>query len=164
MKKDVCVLWIDAHCDINTKDTSDSGNIHGMPLALLVKELTNYWPRLPGMEWMKPTLTLKNIAYIGIDDCFTYEQLYVIIHFVGLRSVDPYERLICDKFDVAAFGMDQVDQLGISNVIAIALNKIDPKRDKSIHVSFDIDALDEREAPSTGTASKYLDFIYSKKL
>lgn len=54
-----------------------------------------------------------------------------------------------NQFDVAAFGMDQVDKLGIHNVISTALQRIDPDGNKSIHVSFDIDALDPLEAPST---------------
>lgn len=78
-QENVCVLWVDAHCDLNTNETSSSGNVHGMPLALLAKELSDYWPYLPGMDWQQPVISLRNIAYIG------------------LRSVDPYERLIIDK-------------------------------------------------------------------
>lgn len=62
---DVCVLWIDAHADLNTNKTSDSGNIHGMPMALLASELSDYWPYLPGMDWQKPIISIKNVAYIG---------------------------------------------------------------------------------------------------
>lgn len=64
-KKDVCVLWIDAHADLNTNETSDSGNVHGMPMGLLATELSDYWPYLPGMDWHTPMLSLKNVAYIG---------------------------------------------------------------------------------------------------
>lgn len=74
------------------------------------------------------------------------------IFIAGLRSVDPYEKLFIDKFNVTAFGMQDVDKLGISNVVSMALDRIDPNKTKSIHVSFDIDALDPIEAPSTGTA------------
>ena len=56
---DLCVLWIDAHADINTPLTSDSGNIHGMPLSFLVKELEPYVPKLPGFEDIKPWLVFK---------------------------------------------------------------------------------------------------------
>lgn len=51
---DLCVLWVDAHADINTPLTSGSGNLHGMPLAFLVKELAPYVPKLPGFENIKP--------------------------------------------------------------------------------------------------------------
>lgn len=71
--------------------------------------------------------------------------------FLGLRSVDPLEKVFIDKFNITAFGMEDVDKHGITNVVSLALNRIDPDRKKSIHVSFDIDALDPLEAPSTGT-------------
>ena len=50
------VIWVDAHADINTPLTSDSGNIHGMPLSFVVKELEKYMPKLPGFEFVKPWL------------------------------------------------------------------------------------------------------------
>ena len=53
-KGDVAVLWVDAHADLNTNATSPTGNVHGMPVALLAKELSDYWPYIPGMDWQKP--------------------------------------------------------------------------------------------------------------
>ena len=53
-KGDVAVLWVDAHADLNTNATSPTGNVHGMPVALLAKELSDYWPYLPGMDWQMP--------------------------------------------------------------------------------------------------------------
>lgn len=47
------VIWIDAHCDLNTNYTSMSGNIHGMPVAILAKELEVHWDQLIGLEWLK---------------------------------------------------------------------------------------------------------------
>lgn len=132
----VCILWVDAHADLNTNKTSASGNIHGMPLALLAKELADYWPYLPGMDWQKPILSIRNVAYIG------------------LRSVDSYERLIIEQFGITAYGMEDVENHGIHNVVNMALDKIDPHRVLSIHMSFDIDVLDALEAPSTGTAGQ----------
>lgn len=132
--EDVAILWIDAHADLNTNKTSESGNVHGMPVALLTTELSDYWPHLPGMDWQKPMLSIRNVAYIG------------------LRSVDRYERLVIEKFGIPAFGMEDVERFGIHNTISMALDKIDPDGVKSLHVSFDIDSLDPLEAPSTGTA------------
>ncbi|KAI4491437.1 hypothetical protein M0804_002829 [Polistes exclamans] len=132
--EDIAVLWIDAHADLNTNKTSESGNVHGMPVALLTTELSDYWPHLPGMDWQKPMLSIRNVAYIG------------------LRSVDRYERLVIEKFGIPAFGMEDVERFGIHNTISMALDKIDPYGVKSLHVSFDIDSLDPLEAPSTGTA------------
>lgn len=129
----VCLLWVDAHADINTADTTDTGNMHGMGLSLLAKELADYWPYLPGLDWQVPRLSLKNVAYIG------------------LRSVDAYERLIIEKHGVAAFGMEDIEKYGIHEVTRIALEKINPSGEMSLHVSFDIDSLDALEAPSTGT-------------
>ncbi|XP_014206805.1 arginase, hepatic [Copidosoma floridanum] len=133
MKKNVAILWIDAHADLNTNKTSESGNVHGMPVALLTSELADYWPYLPGMDWQQPMLSIRNVAYIG------------------LRSVDRYERLVIEKFGITAFGMEDVERYGIHDVIHMALTKIDPDGNKSLHVSFDIDSLDPLEAPSTGT-------------
>ncbi|XP_008544751.1 arginase, hepatic [Microplitis demolitor] len=132
----IAVLWVDAHADLNTNKTSDSGNVHGMPVALLTSELSDYWPHLPGMDWQKPMLSIRNVAYIG------------------LRSVDKYERLVIEKFGITAFGMEDVERHGIHQVVHMALERIDPHSEKSIHVSFDIDALDPLEAPSTGTLAR----------
>lgn len=136
----VAVIWVDAHADLNTNATSQSGNIHGMPVALLAKELTDYWPYLPGMDWQKPNIPINNFGYIG------------------LRSVDDFERAIIQKYEIAAYGMREIDQLGIVKVVQNVLKRIDPENKKSIHLSFDIDALDSLEAPSTGTSGKALFF------
>ncbi|CAB3383728.1 Hypothetical predicted protein [Cloeon dipterum] len=135
-KGDLAVLWIDAHADINTSATSPTGNLHGMPVALLVKELADYWPYLPNMDWQVPMLSIKNIAYIG------------------LRSVDEYERLILEKFGVTAYAMEDVERLGVHEVTQRALEAINPNGERSLHVSFDIDSLDPLEAPSTGTTER----------
>ncbi|OAD60562.1 Arginase, hepatic, partial [Eufriesea mexicana] len=132
-KGNVAVIWVDAHADLNTNKTSESGNVHGMPVALLTSELADYWPHLPGMDWQQPMLSIRNVAYIG------------------LRSVDRYERLVIEKFGITAFGMEDVERYGIHDVVYMALNKIDPNESKSLHVSFDIDSLDPLEAPCTGT-------------
>ncbi|XP_012284604.1 arginase, hepatic [Orussus abietinus] len=132
-KEEVAVLWIDAHADLNTNKTSESGNVHGMPVALLTSELSDYWPHIPGMDWQQPMLSIRNIAY------------------VGLRSVDRYEKLVIEKFGITAYGMEDVERYGIHDVIEMALNRIDPNGIKSLHVSFDIDSLDPLEAPCTGT-------------
>lgn len=129
---DVGVIWIDAHADINTNKTSGSGNVHGMPLAVLSKELLPYWEcDLP--DWLNPKFLLKNLCYIG------------------LRSVDTYENAIMHNLGIHYFDMYDVQRYGIHAVVTAALDRIDPQQRKSIHVSFDIDGLDPMEAPSTGT-------------
>ncbi|XP_033608705.1 arginase-1 isoform X2 [Cryptotermes secundus] len=133
VKGNIALLWVDAHADLNTNATSSTGNIHGMPVALLAKELSDYWPYLPGMDWQQPRLSIRNIAYIG------------------LRDIDSYERLVIDKFSITAFGMEDVERYGIIEVTNMALRRIDPNNNLPLHVSFDIDSLDALEAPSTGT-------------
>ncbi|KAI8429774.1 hypothetical protein MSG28_000314 [Choristoneura fumiferana] len=133
VNEDMILIWVDAHADLNTNKTSGSGSVHGMPVALLVKELSDYWPYLPTMDWQVPKFSIKNLGYIG------------------LRSVDTYERLAIEKYNVPTFAMEDIDQHGIVNSINHVLQRLDPSGSKPIHVSFDIDALDALEAPSTGT-------------
>ncbi|XP_052269200.1 arginase-1-like [Dreissena polymorpha] len=130
---DMAVLWIDAHADINTPLTSESGNIHGMPLSFLAHELDNYISYLPGWEEVKPCISVDQVAWIG------------------LRDVDPLERAIVEKFNMNSFSMQEVDQLGIRRVLDMALEAVDPTGTKPIHVSFDVDSMDPLYTPSTGT-------------
>ncbi|KAF9419271.1 hypothetical protein HW555_004198 [Spodoptera exigua] len=125
VNNDMILIWVDAHADINTNKTSDSGSVHGMPVALLVKEFCSYWPYLPTMDW-QGTL-------------------------VSLRSVDHYERLAIEKYKIPTFAMEDVEEHGIKKSIEHVLKKLDPENKRPIHVSFDIDSLDALEAPSTGT-------------
>ncbi|KAF5277713.1 hypothetical protein FQR65_LT03693 [Abscondita terminalis] len=133
VSSDIVLIWVDAHADVNTSHTSDTGHTHGMPVALLAKELSDYWPYLPGMDWQKPVMSIKNLVYFG------------------LRAVDSYERLIIEKLGILAFGMEEIETYGIDTCVNMALERIDPDKTKSVHVSFDIDSLDSMEAPCTGT-------------
>lgn len=76
---------------------------------------------------------------------------------MGLRSVDHYERLFIDKYHIAAYDMYRMDRLGALSSVHELLYQIDPYHKHSIHVSFDIDALDPLEAPTTGTPGRKLD-------
>ncbi|CAB3238512.1 unnamed protein product [Arctia plantaginis] len=134
VNKDMILIWVDAHADINTNKTSDSGSVHGMPVALLVKEFSHYWPYLPTFEWQDLVFSIKSLGYIG------------------LRSVDQYERLAIQKFNVPCCAMEDIDENGIKNSIQYILKTLDPTNSRPIHVSFDIDSVDALEAPSTGTA------------
>ncbi|XP_070578289.1 arginase-2, mitochondrial-like isoform X2 [Ptychodera flava] len=130
---DVSVIWVDAHVDINTPLTSPSGNIHGTPVSYLVHELQEYVPVMPGFEWLKPCISAKDIAFIGV------------------RDIDPGERFIIEKFGLKCFSIHDIDKLGIVEVLKRAMDAVNPHRDKSFHISFDIDALDPTFAYSTGT-------------
>ena len=130
--RDMAVIWVDAHADINTPETSDSGNIHGMPVAFLTG-LASDKPGAP-FGWIKDEhrVSVKKIVYIG------------------LRDVDRGEKKILRENGIKAFSMHDIDRHGIGKVMDMALGWIGS--DTPIHLSFDIDALDPRFAPSTGTA------------
>jgi len=132
-KEDPCVLWVDAHADINTIKSSESGSMHGMPMSFHIKEIYEENKNLKHMEWFKPTLTSKNVAYIG------------------LRDVDPEEKEMLDKLNISVFSMREIDDLGIKEVARQALKIINPQFSRPLHVSFDVDVLDPSEAPATGT-------------
>lgn len=130
--RDMAVIWVDAHADINTPETSDSGNIHGMPVAFLTG-LASDKPDAP-FGWLKDEhrVSVKKLVYIG------------------LRDVDRGEKKILREHGIKAFSMHDIDRHGIGKVMDMALGWIGS--DTPIHLSFDIDALDPRFAPSTGTA------------
>jgi len=123
------VVWVDAHSDINTQDSSQSGNIHGCPVAFLLGIAGD----VPGFEWVKPCLTSNRIVYIG------------------LRDIDDGERRILRQNDIKVYTMKDVDRYGIGTVVDMALNHVNPYRTNPIHLSFDVDGLDPSVAPSTGT-------------
>lgn len=131
--ENLCVLWVDAHLDLNTNSTSLSGNMHGMPVSLLVKELRSLWPTVPELEWSQAQMTVKNFCWIG------------------LRSIDYEERRMMEKYGINYFDMRDIEKMGIEKVVRQALETINPKGDKKLHVSFDIDSLDPVHANSTGT-------------
>jgi len=126
---DACVIWIDAHADINTAETTESGNIHGMPVSFLL----GLGSKIDEFSWVKPLLRPDRLVYIG------------------LRDVDAGEKKILRDNNIKAFSMHEVDKYGIGKVVEMALDHVNPGRDRPIHLSFDVDALDPSVAPSTGT-------------
>lgn len=129
------IIWVDAHADINTPYTSETGNIHGMPVAFLMKH--PHTQDIPQFEWLKdyPELDPRNIVYIG------------------LRDVDSGERRIIRQNGIKAFTMQDVDKYGIGAVMDKAIRHLtnDRRLDVPIHLSLDIDGVDPLFAPSTGT-------------
>lgn len=136
---DTGILWIDAHADLNTPGLSESGNLHGMPIGLLMKDAidkTNTQDTtatLPGLEWLSeyPQLSPNQIVYIG------------------LRDVDEAERRLIRDMNIKAFTMTDIDRYGIGAVMEEALLHL---KDRPLHLSYDIDAVDPQHAPATGTA------------
>lgn len=133
---DAALIWIDAHADINTPETTPSGNLHGCPVSFLLGlKGTNVEPF---NTWVspKPLLDSQSLVYIG------------------LRDIDSGERKILKEHNIKAFSMHHVDKYGIGKVVEMALDHVNGaqgKRDRPIHLSFDVDALDPSVAPSTGT-------------
>ncbi len=139
---DLCVLWVDAHADINTPEVSTSGNIHGMPVAFAAKDSTllRSW-EVPGFEWLGQTrnkgLNLKKLAY------------------VGLRDVDPAEKVFLARYNVRCYYMQDVQEKGITKVMDEVMEyfEMDNFSNKNhLHLSFDIDGIDAEACPATGTA------------
>ncbi|CAL8107087.1 unnamed protein product [Calicophoron daubneyi] len=128
-----CVIWVDAHADINTPMTSPSGHTHGMPVAFLMKELQDEIPWMSEMKIIRPCLRASDIVYIG------------------LRDLDPHEVYDLRKNGIVHFTMLDIDRMGIETVIRRAFDAVNPRLDRPIHLSFDIDAMDPSLAPSTGT-------------
>jgi arginase len=131
-KKKLGILWIDAHGDLNTPETSPSGNIHGMPLATLlgfgVKELTE-------VGGVFPKVAAEKIALVGI------------------RSLDAGEKSRLKENDVQVHTMADIDRRGVHRVMKKALAKVTDGTD-FVHVSFDLDVVDPAVAPGVGTPVK----------
>ncbi|AFO56102.1 MULTISPECIES: arginase [Natrinema] len=125
---DLGAIWFDAHADLNTPETSPSGNVHGMPLAAALGR-----GAFGETEWAPaPRLQESSIAY------------------VGLRSIDDRERELIRESEITAFTMADIDQRGISAVVDDALAVATDGTD-GVHVSLDLDWLDPKTAPGVGT-------------
>jgi arginase len=125
----LCVLWLDAHTDVNTDATSPSGNIHGMPVSCLL----GHGPSaLTG--WSGEPAALSHDA----------------IRFLGIRSVDSAEKQAIRELGLTVFDMRHIDEHGMRDTMTEALAGIDANT--HLHVSFDLDCLDPADAPGVGTA------------
>ena len=122
------VIWLDAHADFNTPETSPSGNVHGMPLAALTGR---GHPDLVG---------------IGGEDASVRTEDVVLI---GLRSVDREERRLLGEAGVRAYTMKEIDAYGAASVVRRALK--DLSHLDRVHLSFDLDVVDPGIAPGVGT-------------
>ncbi len=123
------LIWIDAHADMNTPESSPSGNVHGMPLACLIglgpRELTH-------IAGFAPKVDAANVAIIG------------------LRSVDEIEGENVRAAGVTAFTMRDIDERGLRSVMQEAIARA-TSGTAAFHLSFDMDAVDPDEAPGVGT-------------
>ncbi len=122
------VLWIDAHSDMNTPETSPSGNVHGMPLAAALGFANG---RFESDAWTLPAVEPDRVA------------------LVGLRSVDARERDRIRELGIRAYTMSDIDRIGIERAIRESLAHI--AGPGFVHVSLDMDALDPQYAAGVGT-------------
>ncbi len=124
------VIWYDAHADINTGDTSPSGNIHGMPLAASLgighERLVNLYK--DGQK-IKP----ENVVIIGA------------------RSVDPGEREMIKELGIRVFTMHEIDRDGMTAVMNEAISYLKSRNIDGLHLSLDLDGLDPLYTPGVGT-------------
>ena len=125
--KDVHVLWVDAHTDFNTPGISPSGNLHGMPLALLCGE--DEFDDAFGGPW-RGTVDPRNVTIFGA------------------RSIDRDERSLLTDRGIEVVDMREIDEMG---VVAHMRQVIERAEGAHLHVSFDVDSMDPSIAPGTGT-------------
>jgi arginase len=123
------LIWFDAHADMNTPETTPSGNIHGMPLSALLGYGT---PELVNVAGFAPKVDPRFVAH------------------VGARDIDPGERELIKQLGVRFFTMREIDERGMfacmDDAIAIA-----SQGTAGYAVTFDVDALDPGDAPGSGT-------------
>jgi arginase len=127
--KTLRVLWLDAHTDFNTNDLTPTGNVHGMPVAVLCgygpKELTSIGGTTPAMDASA-------------------------IRQIGIRSVDDGEKRFVREAGLKVFDMRHIDEVGMRQTMTEALAGMD--ENTHLHVSFDVDFLDASIAPGVDTA------------
>ncbi len=128
--RELFVLWLDAHADFNSPQTSPSGNMHGMSLAMLVGE-----PGLDGVLAGRPR------ALIRPEN----------IHLFGIRSLDREERMLLAARGVHIDDMRQIDEFGVARLLQQIIEEVELSGGL-LHVSLDIDFLDPSIAPGVGTA------------
>lgn len=124
------VIWIDAHTDINTDETSPSGNVHGMPLAAAM----GFGPE-------------ELLSVHGNDKKVLDRNVYV----VGARSIDRGEEKLISDSRMTVYRIGDIHSNGMHTVIEDLLKRLRDSRISDIHISYDIDSLDKSLVPGTGT-------------
>ncbi len=123
------VLWLDAHTDFNTFESSPSGNIHGMPVS--------FFCGVPGFE---------PILGDALPNPINPKNVYMM----GIRSVDQSERNLVRRYGITVHDMRSIDELGVVAPLRCFLDKV-AHANGMLHVSLDVDFLDPETAPGVGT-------------
>ncbi|ART74714.1 arginase [Sutcliffiella horikoshii] len=124
------VIWYDAHGDLNTGETSPSGNIHGMPLAVSLG------------------IGDSTLTKIGGDHAKIRPENIVII---GARSLDEGEKVLIKEKGIKVFTMHEIDRMGMAAVMEEAIAYLRERDTDGVHLSLDLDGLDPHDAPGVGT-------------
>jgi arginase len=128
-KQRVGLIWIDAHTDINTPDSSPSGNVHGMPLAALM----GLWPgELANIYDFSPKVKPENCVLVGV------------------RDIDAVEKENVRRAGIGVFTMRDIDERGMRTVMEEAL-RMAGRGTAGYHISLDMDWVDPEDAPGVGT-------------
>lgn len=143
-KSRIGLIWIDAHADIHSPYTSPSGNLHGMPLAVLLDE-DNLESKInkPDQETLNYWYQLKNVCNIAPK--LRYEDLV----YIAMRDFEPAESNLLKRNKVKSFSTAEIRKRGVERVAIDALTYLDSC--EMIYVSFDVDALDPSISRGTGT-------------
>lgn len=128
--KNFAVVWVDAHGDINTHETSESGNVHGMSLA---KAMGIGYPDLVDVYFKGKKVENENV------------------YIVGARDLDKGEYDLIKREDLNVYTAKRIHEYGIETVVNEVLENINSKHIDSIHLSFDLDFIDAEFVPGTGT-------------
>ncbi len=128
-QKRIGYVWLDAHGDMNTPESSPSGNVHGMPLASVMGYGA---PELVELLGFKPKVEPRNVALVGV------------------RELDPKEKRLVKESGAHVFTMRDIDERGMREVMSEALRVASDETD-GIAVSLDMDFVDPTDAPGVGT-------------
>ena len=126
------LLWVDAHTDANTPETSPSGNLHGMPVAALFGRGPEALTRVGGFAAGTSRVRPENTALIGV------------------RSVDQAEAEVVAELGIRVYTMEEVDRRGFRTVVDEAVSRV-LRGTEGMHLSLDMDGLDPEVAPGVGT-------------
>lgn len=141
-KGDLALLWIDAHADVNTPNSSPSGNLHGMPIAALMG-LASGCDDIRDTQWNTLLRDVVPETRLGKNR----------VAWIGLREVDPSERVMISMLDQTfATTMNDIDRVGVDRVVRGFDRWMRSTGAKHLWISFDVDVLDPVLAPGTGTS------------
>lgn len=147
-KERLGVVWIDAHADLHSPYTTPSGNVHGMPLAVLLDVAGETRKRNdPTPETRELWGQLHDIGVVGAK--LMPEDLV----FIGLRDTEPEEDAIIEKHGIKVIRVDELRRIGAGSVVSETLSHL--SECDRIHISFDVDSLDPTISRGTGTPVEY---------